>query len=193
MFLYLWCNAYYALPESVLTNMLYFYDFFVFVGRDVCLPAFWLLLSQWNDPTVASILGMRGCRVGLWWELFLPSYHFFCVTFNGISFTILAITDKNRMTISNVLARRCWQVHGRYCSYDRLPAIPMDEVVLVLYNSMCLHGECLKTLQKSVDLLQVSVSLIARDSYGFEWLIYAKYNFIYSMQNFTCKIHVNDD
>lgn len=35
-------------------------------GRDVCLPAFWLLFSQWNDPVVAGILGMRGCRLGLW-------------------------------------------------------------------------------------------------------------------------------
>lgn len=36
---------------------------------------------------------------------------------------------------------RCRPLHGWHCSYDWLPAFSLDEVVLVLHNSMCLHGE----------------------------------------------------
>lgn len=36
-------------------------------GRDVCIPAVWLLLCQWHHPSVAGLLGVCGHSVGLWW------------------------------------------------------------------------------------------------------------------------------
>lgn len=33
-------------------------------------------------------------------------------------------------------------LHGRHRSHDRLPAVSLDEVVLVLHHPVCLHGEC---------------------------------------------------
>ena len=55
---------------------------------------------------------------------------------------------------------RCWQVYGWHSSYDRLPAFPLDKVVLVVYYSMCLHGKSL-SLFRSHCLQAGSVSYAA--------------------------------
>lgn len=37
-------------------------------GRDVCLPAVWLLLCQWHYSAVAGLLGVCCDCMGLWWD-----------------------------------------------------------------------------------------------------------------------------
>ena len=36
-------------------------------------------------------------------------------------------------------------LHGRRGSYDWLPALPLDEVVLELHHTLRMHGQCLST------------------------------------------------
>ena len=56
-------------------------------------------------------------------------------------------------------------LHGRRGSYDWLPALPLDEVVLELHHTLRMHGQCLSTaLSPSLSLaLYRYLSLIVAD------------------------------
>lgn len=42
---------------------------------------------------------------------------------------------------SRLSCRRSGPLHGRHCLYDRVPTLPLDEMVLVLLHPAGLHGK----------------------------------------------------
>lgn len=52
-------------------------------GRDVCLPVVWLLLGQWNDSVVASILGMHSSCLGLRYAAHTHMHFCTCAVYCG--------------------------------------------------------------------------------------------------------------
>lgn len=104
-------------------------------GRDVCLPAVWLLLCQWHHSAMAGLLGVCGGGMGLWWGTHSLLQVYFL---SAIASATLQSSASSQY--SNILSARRRSIHGRCGSYDRLSAPTLHEVVLVLHHTSCLCG-----------------------------------------------------
>lgn len=112
-------------------------------GRDVCIPAVWLLLCQWHHPSVAGLLGVCGHSVGLWWAA-TKIIHHEITHFDALSLRISVIPCRRR------------PFHGRRGTYDRLSSTALHEVLLVLHHAFSLCGTCRSTSIFFINVLSVN-------------------------------------